>query len=114
MNLLNNQLTENDSKEFVIGSGYRFKEVEDNEELLGGFKVVALKFSVNRLSEKLNIRLFFDRVVNDPKKSTTVLNCYHQFWRFSKIYFSIEVAKILKILRMPKVPGVLKVVMHFF
>jgi len=108
MSLANNQLTENSSKEIVIGTGYRFKEVEiiinsggrqhpfksdlnlradfsirDNISIprklvggsdipTGGTKTTSLKLTADYvLSEKLNLRLFFDQVINNPKNSQT-------------------------------------------
>ena len=108
MSLVNNQLTENTSNEFVIGTGYRFKEVEiivnsggrkrnfksdlnlradlsirkdesvtrklieNNDELISGKKVFAFKITADYvLSEKLNIRLFFDRTMTDPRNTQT-------------------------------------------
>jgi cell surface protein SprA len=106
MSLANNQLTESSTKEFVIGTGYRFKEVEiivnsggrqhpfksdlnlradfsirDNisipRKLVGGSDIptsggntILLKITADYvLSEKLNLRLFFDRKLDNPKNS---------------------------------------------
>lgn len=108
MSLANNQLTENSSKEFVIGTGYRFKKVpitittgsgqkafesdlniradfsiRDNISIprkitggseipTGGTKTTSIKFTADYvLSEKLNLRLFYDQVINNPKNSST-------------------------------------------
>ena len=104
--LSNNQLTEINTKEYVIGSGYRFKNVEinitsggnthnfksdlnlradlsirdnftiirklmeDGDQFIAGQTNTSLKLSADyMLSDKFQIRLFFDKVINAPKIS---------------------------------------------
>ncbi|MFC2086167.1 cell surface protein SprA [Bacteroidota bacterium] len=102
--LINNQLIETVGNDVVIGSGYRFKDVEiiiksggrsrpfksdlnvradltfrklvsitrkiddQSSEVTGGQDALSLKFSADYvLSERFNVRLFYDRVSNIPK-----------------------------------------------
>ncbi len=105
MSFANNQLTEITSDEFVIGLGYRFKEVPisfgsmggknsrtfksdlnlkgdlsirtnktvlrsidtDLDQISAGQKVVSIKTSIDyMMSQSLTIRLFFDKIINNP------------------------------------------------
>ncbi len=104
--LSNNQLTEINSKEYIIGSGYRFKNVEinitsggntkhfksdlnlradlsirdnftiirklmeDGDQFIAGQTNTSIKLSADyMLSDRFQMRLFFDRVINAPKIS---------------------------------------------
>ena len=103
LSLENNQLTEVHSDEFVIGTGYRFNDVQisirtggqqrnlksdlnlradlsirDNKTIMrklveetniptAGQRIITLKLTADyMLSDKFNLRVFFDRIVNDP------------------------------------------------
>ena len=104
---LNNfQLTELKSNEIVIGSGYRFQDVElpfkvggktlksdlnlradvsirsnttitrkmieNQNQVTAGQRVISIKTAIDYVvSERLNVRLFYDRVVTQPFVSTT-------------------------------------------
>lgn len=104
--LSNNQLTEMNTKEYVFGTGYRFKNVEINitsggnthnfksdvniradlsirdnytiirklmeegDQFIGGQTNTSLKLSADyMLSDRFQLRLFFDKVINAPKIS---------------------------------------------
>ncbi len=117
LSFANNQVTEVKGNEFVIGVGYRFKDLsfsiksiggggrkrrmnsdlnikldfsvrnnktvlrridEDVDQISAGQKIMSINASIDyALSQKLNIRLFFDKIINDPfvsnqyKTSTT-------------------------------------------
>ncbi len=103
LSLANNQLTEVNNSEFVVGSGYRFDEVqiiirtggtqrefksdlnlradisirdnktimrkiiEETNEPTAGQTIITLKFTADYvLSDRFNLRFFFDRIVNKP------------------------------------------------
>ncbi|UCG27624.1 MAG: cell surface protein SprA [Bacteroidales bacterium] len=103
LSLANNQITEVNSDEFVIGSGYRFEDVQfsiraggiqremrsdlnlradfsirDNKTVIrklveevdqptAGQRILTIKVTADYvLSDRFNLRLFFDRVVNKP------------------------------------------------
>ncbi len=108
LSLANNQLTETTSNEYVIGTGYRIKDVEfkfrsagrgkklssdldlkldlnirnnktvirkvieDEEQITMGQRIISIKFSADYvLNQRLNIKVFYDRVVTNPFISTT-------------------------------------------
>ncbi|MBP7513457.1 MAG: cell surface protein SprA [Flavobacteriales bacterium] len=106
LSLTNNQITEVRGKEFVIGSGYRFKDVKFPFELGGktpksdlnlrvdlswrqnntvirkieqeqntvtaGQDIISIKTSADYvIDQKLNVRAFYERVINKPVISTT-------------------------------------------
>ena len=108
LSLANNQLTETNSNEYVIGTGYRIKDVEfkirsagrgkkvssdldlkldlnirnnktvirkvieDEEQITMGQRIISIKFSADYvLNQRLNIKVFYDRVVTNPFISTT-------------------------------------------
>ncbi|NOY37976.1 MAG: cell surface protein SprA [Chlorobi bacterium] len=108
LSLENNQLTEIQNNEFVVGTGYRFDDVQliirtggreqqlksdlnlradlsirDNKTIMrkvieetniptAGQKVITLKLTADYLlSDKFNVRMFFDRIVNKPFVATT-------------------------------------------
>ena len=108
LGLSNNQLTERASDEWIIGSGYRIKDLrfslraagrqrelksdldlkldfsirsnkvvirkleENLEEVTGGNKVLSVKFTADYVvSSRLNLRLFFDKIITDPYVSST-------------------------------------------
>ncbi|HOY39534.1 MAG TPA: hypothetical protein PLK75_09565, partial [Bacteroidales bacterium] len=112
----NNQLTENLTDEFVIGSGYRFKDVEItiktggkqrnfksdlnlrvdfsyrnsltiirklNEEVdqpTAGQRVFTIKTSADYvLSDRFNLRIFYDQVINRPRISLSYPNSNTNF-----------------------------------
>jgi cell surface protein SprA len=103
LSLANNQLTEVNSEEYVVGAGYRFNDVQivirtggrqrelksdlnlradfsirDNKTIIrkiveevdqptAGQRILTIKVTADYvLSDRFNLRLFFDRVVNDP------------------------------------------------
>ncbi len=103
LSLANNQLTEVNSQEYVVGAGYRFNDVqitlrtrgqqrdlrsdlnlradfsirdnktiirklvEDVDQPTAGQRILTIKVTADYvLSDRFNLRLFFDRVVNDP------------------------------------------------
>ena len=103
LSLANNQLTEVNSEEYVVGAGYRFddvqitlrtggqqrelrsdlnlradfsirnnqtiirKLVEEVDQPTAGQRILTIKVTADYvLSDRFNLRLFFDRVVNDP------------------------------------------------
>ena len=110
MSFVNNQLTEVSSNEFVIGLGYRFKDVkfairnmggsgskqnvksdlnvrtdfsirsnktilrridEDINQVSTGQQVISINTSADYMvNQRLNIRLFFDKVINNPYVSS--------------------------------------------
>ena len=108
LSLANNQLTETNSNEYVIGTGYRIKDVEfkmlsggrgkkvssdldlkldlnirnnktvirkvieNEEQITMGQRILSIKFSADYvLNQRLNIKVFYDRVVTNPFISTT-------------------------------------------
>jgi len=108
LSLANNQLTETNSNEYVVGTGYRIKDVEfkmfsggrgkkissdldlkldlnirnnktvirkvieDEEQITMGQRIISIKFSADYvLNQRLNIKVFYDRVVTNPFISTT-------------------------------------------
>jgi len=116
MSFTNNQLTENLTDEFVIGSGYRFKDVEItiktggkqrnfksdlnlrvdfsyrnsltiirklNEEVdqpTAGQRVFTIKTSADYvLSDRFNLRIFYDQVINRPRISLSYPNSNTNF-----------------------------------
>ncbi|MCF8217691.1 MAG: cell surface protein SprA [Bacteroidales bacterium] len=107
----NNQLTQISSSEFVIGAGYRVKDVqfviktggqsrrlssdlnikvdlsfrdnktvlrklvEDANQISAGQKVISINTSVDyKISKSINLRLFYDQVINDPYVSSQIEN----------------------------------------
>ncbi len=114
MSFTNNQLTEVTSNEFVIGVGYRFKDVKFNIRSMGGSgsrqsvssdlnvrtdfsirsnktvlrridedinqvstgqKVITINFSADYMvNQRLNVRLFFDKTINNPYVSSQYRN----------------------------------------
>jgi cell surface protein SprA len=103
LSLANNQLTQITNDEIVIGTGYRFDEVqivlrtggqqrelksdlnlradlsirdtktimrkivEETHEPIAGQKIFTLKFTADYvLSDRFNLRVFYDRIVNKP------------------------------------------------
>ena len=108
LSLANNQITETGSQEYIMGVGYRFKDVEFNflsggrgkkmssdldlkldlnirnnktvirkvieeqQQLTMGQQIISIKFSADYvMNQRLNIKLFYDRVVTNPFVSTT-------------------------------------------
>ncbi|MBL7983871.1 MAG: cell surface protein SprA, partial [Flavobacteriales bacterium] len=106
LSLSNNQITEIRGKEFVIGSGYRFKNVkfpiqigaakpksdlnlrvdlswrqnntvirqiqERQNTVTAGQNIISIKTSADYvINQRLNIRAFYERVINKPVISTT-------------------------------------------
>ncbi|MBK9761752.1 MAG: cell surface protein SprA [Flavobacteriales bacterium] len=106
LSLSNNQVTEVRGKEFVIGSGYRFKNVkfpiqigsakpksdlnlrvdlswrqnntvirqiqQRQNTVTAGQDIISIKTSADYvINQKLNIRAFYERVINKPVISTT-------------------------------------------
>ncbi|MBU0763969.1 MAG: cell surface protein SprA [Bacteroidetes bacterium] len=104
MSFSNNWMNETVSNDYIIGSGYRFKDVpllinkkhfqsdlnlradlsirsnltvirkleEHIDELTAGQTVITIKLSADYvLSDRFNIKIFYDRVVNKPKISRT-------------------------------------------
>ncbi|HPG73496.1 MAG TPA: hypothetical protein PLM49_04335, partial [Bacteroidales bacterium] len=104
MSFTNNQLTENKTDEFIIGTGYRFKEVEVTirsggrqrnyksdlnvrldfsyrntltvtrklieqvDQPTAGQRVFTIKASADYvLSDRFNLRIFYDQVINRPR-----------------------------------------------
>ena len=111
LSFVNNQLTELTSNEFIIGLGYRFKDIEirintggsskpmksdinvkcdfsirsnktilrrvDQEvnQISTGQQVISLNFSADyQMNERFTLRLFFDKVINNPYISSTFPN----------------------------------------
>jgi len=114
MSFSNNQLTEVTSNEFVVGAGYRIKDVkfavrsmggsgsrqniksdlnlradfsirtnktvlrridEDINQISTGQRVYSINTSADYMvSQRLNIRLFFDKVINNPYVSSQFRN----------------------------------------
>jgi len=113
MSFVNNQLTEVTSNEFVIGLGYRVKDVkfgvrsvstgnltnvksdlnlrsdfsirknktvlrridEDINQISTGQQVLSINLSADYMvNQRLNIRVFFDKVINDPYVSSQFHN----------------------------------------
>lgn len=114
MSFVNNQLTEVNTQEFVIGLGYRFKDVkfairnmgtsggrqnvksdlnvradfsirnnktilrridEDINQISSGQQVISINTSADYMvNQRLNIRLFFDKVINNPYVSSQYRN----------------------------------------
>lgn len=114
MSFVNNQLTEVNSSEFIVGLGYRFKDVKFSVKTMGGsggkqnvksdlnvradFSIRSNKTILRRIDEdinqistgqnvisintsadymvsaRLNIRLFFDKVINNPYVSSQYRN----------------------------------------
>jgi cell surface protein SprA len=106
LSLTNNQVTEVRGKEFVIGSGYRFKNVkfpfaiggttpksdlnlrvdlslrenatvirkvqEQQNQPTAGQNIISIKTSADYvINERLNVRAFYERVINTPVISTS-------------------------------------------
>lgn len=106
LSLTNNQVTEVRGKEFVIGSGYRFKSVkfpfaiggttpksdlnlrvdlslrenitvirkvqEQQNQPTAGQNIISIKTSADYvINERLNVRAFYERVINTPVISTS-------------------------------------------
>ncbi len=108
LGLSNNQVTDVSSNEWIVGTGYRIKDlgfnfrtggrskkissdldlkldisyrsnrvvirkIEENiEDITGGNNVVTIKFTADYVvSSRLNLRLFYDRVVTDPYVTTS-------------------------------------------
>ena len=108
LSLANNQITETGSQEYIVGIGYRFKDVEfnflsggrgkkmssdldlkldlnirsnktvirkvieDQQQLTMGQQIISVKFSADYvMNQRLNIKLFYDRVITNPFISTT-------------------------------------------
>ena len=106
LSLTNNQITEVRGKEFVIGSGYRFKDVkfpfeiggkapksdlnlrvdlswrqnntvirkieQEQNTVTAGQDIISIKTSADYvIDQKLNVRAFYERVINKPVISTT-------------------------------------------
>jgi cell surface protein SprA len=107
LSLTNNQITEVRGKEFVIGSGYRFKKVklpfkigggtpppsdlnlrvdlswrqnntvirkiqENQNTVTAGQNIISIKTSADYvINQRLNVRAFYERVINKPVISTT-------------------------------------------
>ena len=108
LSLANNQLTETGSQEYILGVGYRIKDlelnflsggrgkkissdldlkldlnirnnktvirqvIEDTEQITMGQRIISIKFSADYvLNQRLNIKVFYDRVVTNPFVSTT-------------------------------------------
>ena len=113
MSFVNNQLTEVTSNEFVIGTGYRIKDVkfgvrsvstgslsnvksdlnlrgdfsirqnktvlrridEDLNQVSTGQQVLSINLSADYMvNSRLNIRVFFDKIINDPYVSSQFHN----------------------------------------
>lgn len=111
LSFVNNQLTELSSNEFIIGLGYRFKDIEirinsggsskplksdinvkcdfsirSNKTILRrvdqninqistGQQVISLNMSADyQLNERFTLRVFFDKVINNPYISSTFPN----------------------------------------
>lgn len=114
MSFVNNQLTEVNTQEFVIGLGYRFKDVkfavrsmgssggrqnvksdlnvradfsirnnrtvlrridEEINQVSSGQQVISINTSADYMvNQRLNIRLFFDKVINNPYVSSQYRN----------------------------------------
>jgi cell surface protein SprA len=114
MSFVNNQLTEVTSNEYVVGLGYRFKDVkfvvknmggggsrqnvksdlnvradfsvrnnktilrridEDINQVSTGQQVISINTSADYMvNQRLNIRLFFDKVINNPYVSSQYRN----------------------------------------
>jgi len=106
LSLTNNQVTEIRGKEFVIGTGYRFKGVkfpfaiggntpksdlnlrvdlslrenatiirkiqEEQNQVTAGQNIISIKTSADYvINERINIRAFYERVINTPVISTS-------------------------------------------
>ena len=106
LSLTNNQITEVRGKEFVIGSGYRFKDVkfpfeiggkapksdlnlrvdlswrqnntvirkieQEQNTVTAGQDIISIKTSADYvIDQRLNVRAFYERVINKPVISTT-------------------------------------------
>ena len=108
LSLANNQVTETGSQEYIVGAGYRFKDVEfnflsggrgkkmssdldlkldlnirnnktvirkvieDQQQLTMGQQIISIKFSADYvMNQRLNIKIFYDRVITNPFISTT-------------------------------------------
>jgi len=114
MSFVNNQLTEVSSNEYIVGLGYRFKDVkfivrnmgggggrqnvksdlnvradfsirqnktilrridEDINQVSTGQQVISINTSADYMvNQRLNIRLFFDKVINNPYVSSQYRN----------------------------------------
>ncbi len=114
MSFVNNQLTEVNSKEFIIGLGYRFKDVkfaiktmgggggrqnvksdlniradfsirtnktilrridEDINQISTGQQIISINTSADYMvNQRMNIRIFFDKVINNPYVSSQYRN----------------------------------------
>jgi len=113
LSFTNNQLTEVLSNEFIVGVGYRFKDVqfavksmatgkktnvksdlivkldfsiktnkttlrrldEDIDQISAGQKVLSINTSAEyMISQRFNVRVFFDKVINNPFISTSFPN----------------------------------------
>ena len=108
LSLANNQITETESNEYVVGTGYRIQDVEfklrsagkgkkvssdlnlkldlnirnnktvirrvieDQEQITMGQRTISIKFSADYVfNQRVNIKVFYDRVVTNPFISTT-------------------------------------------
>ena len=108
LSLVNNQLTETQTREYVISAGYRISDlnlnfissgrgkkissdldlkldvnirnnktmirkiIEDVEQITMGQQIVSIKFSTDYVvNRRLNLKLFYDRVITNPFVSTT-------------------------------------------
>ena len=108
LSLVNSQLTETQTKEYVISAGYRISDlnlnfissgkrkkissdldlkldvnirnnktmirkiIEDVEQITMGQQIVSIKFSTDYVvNRRLNLKLFYDRVITNPFVSTT-------------------------------------------
>ena len=108
LSLANNQLTETGSQEYVVGLGYRIKDlsfrfraagkgrkmtsdldlkvdfnlmnnktiirkiIEDVEQITMGQQVIKINFSADYVvNQRLNVKLFYDKVITNPFISTT-------------------------------------------
>jgi len=113
LSFANNQLIEVTSLEYIIGAGYRFKDVkfsirpgkrgrkknfnsdlnlkadfsirnnktvlrkliEDVDQISAGQKVMSINFTADyMLSQRLNFRIFYDMVINNPFVSSSYPN----------------------------------------
>ncbi|MCF8296281.1 MAG: cell surface protein SprA [Saprospiraceae bacterium] len=111
LSFANNQLTEVNSKEFIIGGGYRIKEVpftintrgirkriksdlnlkadfsirsnktvlrklvENVDQISAGQRIISINFSADyMINQRLNIRLFYDMIINNPFVSSQFPN----------------------------------------
>ena len=108
LSLVNSQLTETQTREYVISAGYRISDlnlnfissgrgkkissdldlkldvnirnnktmirkiIEDVEQITMGQQIVSIKFSTDYVvNRRLNLKLFYDRVITNPFVSTT-------------------------------------------